>query len=183
MTHLAVMSKRTSAKSLVAALGVYSISKEERQSMLDAFLADVDIVKHGYWVLDVSSKQFGRSPGTLGPQGPPSQIAATENKIAPYRKTAEIYLNHFSVDSKKCLAIFDFLMVKVPLQSLNPETLDFTLRDQKTGRVVGVSLLDFLCTITTETPPTRAVLDLHGYLARYARLPRCFITNKHPKFE
>jgi hypothetical protein len=184
MTHLAFMSKRTSAKSLVSALGSYSISKEERQSMVEAFLADVGVIPHGYWVFDVGSKQFGRGPGTLAPlPPPPSQIAASPaDLLAPYRKTAELYLNHFSGDSKKCLAIFDFLMVKVPLQSLNPVTLDFTLRNQRTGGVVGVSLLDYLCTVTTQTPPTRDVLDLHSYLARYSKLPRCFITNKHGKF-
>jgi hypothetical protein len=60
--------------------------------------------------------------------------------------------------------------------------LNFTLRDAKTGKVVKVSLLDYIHTLTTQTPPTKEVLDLHAYIKRHVTLPRCFIANQHRKF-
>jgi hypothetical protein len=189
LTHMCFMAVRTSSKSVLNALRSYNVSKTEQRRMLDNFLADAGLVPHGYWVLDVKTMQFGRHPGALSPPaGSRAAVAVSvsegpEAKLAPYRRTAETYLNHFSVDPKKSLAIFDFLMTKAPLTSLNPVNLEFTLRDVKSGRVVGVSLLDYLNTITTQLSPSRTVLDLHVYLRRHVTLPRCFIANRHKKFD
>lgn len=197
LTHVCFMSRRTSAASLAHVLEHYKYSKAETRSKVEAFLGG-DLVEHGYWVLDVNSGNFERKPGSLarptcsaasvvpGPGGPPGGGVAgsrqrREQSLVEYRKTAEMYLNLFSPESKKALAILDFVLAKAPLQSLSPADLNFTLRDAKTGSVVSVSLLDYLHTLTTQTKPTRLVLDLHAYLSRHVTLPRCFIANAHPR--
>lgn len=186
MTHVCFMAKRTSADSLGNVLSALKYPKAERLQKVDAFLADVGRVEHDYWVLDVNKGDFGRKPGSL--QRPAVAAAsvtsataaeAREALLAVHRRTAENYLNLFSEDAKKALALFDFIMARAPLNSLGVGTLDYTLRDKKTGLVVRVSLLDYLHTLTTQTRPSRSVLDLHAYLHRYVILPRCFITNKH----
>jgi hypothetical protein len=190
LTHICFMTSQSTSPSILAVLGEFKVPKATREEKLAAFQSDLDHDPHGYWVLDVRTGQFGRQPGSLEQQAGgarPSSAAATaagerEAALAPYRKTAETYLSLFSGDPKKALAIFDFLMIKTPLQPLSVADLNFTLRDAKTGLVVRVSLLDYIHTITTQTPPTKDVLDLHAYLSRHATLPRCFISNLHRKF-
>ncbi len=179
LTHLCFMTERTAAKSLLVALSSYNYPKDERRDMTDRFLADCGAVAHNYWVLDTKTKQFGRKPGALGITPPSPGVAAAEETLAAHRRTAERYLEHFSEDSKKSLALFDFIMAKTPARSLSPGDLVFTLRLSKSGRVVAVSMLDYLHTLTTQTPPTSDVLALHSYVGRYVALPRCLVANRH----
>jgi len=195
MTHFCFMCKRSTVSSIVDVLDLFKFSKADSKAKVDAFLDDLGKTERTFWVLEVESGKFERQPGSLARSisrpAAPAPIAAApdatpaqkrEQALLAYRKTAETYLNLFSLEAKKALAIFDFIMAKTPLQALNPADLNFTLRDKKSGHVVNVSLLDYLHTLTTQTKPSRGVLDLHAYLAKHVALPRCFITNDHPKF-
>lgn len=209
LTHVCFMNKRTASKSLGNVLESYNFSRGERREKMAAFLDGLGRSEHDYWVLEVNTGKFERQPGSLGRS--PGNVAAVggvaggvqpalpaadtlaaqqlrqqqerEGLLTGYRKTAETYLGLFAQEPKKALAIFDFVMAKTPLQSLSVVDLNFTLRDRKKDQVVNVSLLDYLHTLTTQTKPSRPVLDLHAYLVRYVTLPRCFIANSHPKLQ
>ena len=180
----------TAATSLDSVLIGSKVSKPERDSKVAAFLADVGKEPHSYWVLDAKTAEFAKRPGSLAavmPSPPPGQlppVVSREEQLAPYRKTAENYLAlFFTENAKRCLAIFDFLMIRTPLASLNPSNLEFTLADKKTGgRRVVVNLFDYLHLLTSQLAPTKPLLDLHAYLGKYGTLPRCFIANRHRKF-
>ena len=204
MTHFCFMTKRSSAASVAHVLQLFKIRKTDAAEKLDAFLADLGRVERGYWVLEVETGKFGRKPGSLAPgvaagsldpsaastpsTPSPTLLQKREALLPAYRKTAEAYLPLLvgggvgGDGGKKAMALFDFLMIASPLESLNAGNLDYTLRDAKTGRVVRVSLFDYLHTLTTQARPRRDVLDLHAYIGRHITLPRCFIVNKHPKF-
>ena len=196
MTHFCFMNKRSSMDSIASVLQHFHFPPGDRKTKLDAFLGDLGRVERGYWVLDVNGGKFERQPGSLTQRTVATAAAAAAGhqvllppgekkklELCDYRKTAETYLNLFCPgESSKALAIFDFVMPRVPLHSLNPTDLNFTLRDRKTGNVVSVSLLDYLSTVTSQAKPTRSVLDLHGYLARYVAIPQLFLTNRNPSF-
>lgn len=191
MSHVCFMTtSRANSASVAAVLVELKVPKAERDAKVEAFLADVGQEEHGYWVLDVKTGAFERRPGsllqtsdTVAAGDAPLAVVDRKSAVAPYRKTAENYLSLFSTDPKKSMAIFDYLMTKTPLHSLNPVDLNFTLRDQKKGgQVVRVSLFDYIHTLTTDVAPTQTVMDLHAYLSRYVTLPRCFIVNRHKKF-
>jgi hypothetical protein len=189
LTHICFMTDGTVPKTVETVLGEI-LPREARDEKVAAFEADPGSVAHGYWVYDVGTRKFEPKPGSLAAPGsvPAAGLPTAtsgggrESLLAPYRKTAETYLNLFSENPKRALAIFDFLMTKTPLQPLAVADLNFTLRDAKSGRVVSVSLLDYIHTLTTQTTPTKDILDLHAYLRRHVTLPRCFIANHHRKF-
>jgi hypothetical protein len=189
LTHICFMTVGTVPKTVETVLGEI-LPKEARDEKVAAFETDPRNDAHGYWVYDVETRAFEPKPGSLAAAAaggyPPPAAAGTsggrESLLAPYRKTAQTYLNLFSENPRRALAIFDFLMTKTPLQPLAVADLNFTLRDAKSGRVVSVSLLDYIHTLTTQTTPTKDILDLHSYLRRHVTLPRCFIANHHRKF-
>jgi hypothetical protein len=189
LSHVCLMtSSHSAAQTLASVLVAYRIPKGDRDAKIAAFLADVGKEEHSYWVLCVRTGAFARRPGSLAgvmdthPTNLKSAASTREELIAPYRKTAEHYLPMVTENHQKCLRLFDFLMRKTPLDSLHSDSLDFTLRDAKNGEIVTVSLFDYLVMITSQEPPTKPLLDLHSFLARFSPLPRCFITNSHKKF-
>ena len=195
LSHVCIMTSNHSAGDTLASILVkFRVSKGDRDRKVAAFLADVGKEAFSFWVLDVRSMAFAKKPGSLAsvmsaqssssPATSSQSVALTrEALIAPYRKTAENYLPMVTENSVKCLSLFDFLLLRTPLQSLHPETLHFTLRRVGSGDVLTVSLFDYLLLITSETAaPTKELLELHFYLARFATLPVCFVANRHKKF-
>jgi hypothetical protein len=197
LTHICFMTSQSTSAHITAVMDNLKVCKANRDEKLAAFQEDLKLAgKHNYWVYDLTTGEFGRQPGTLAkpqfastsdfafaptPNPRPSAAELRATALIPYRKTAETYLTLFSEDGKKSMAIFDYLMAKTPLHPLNRSDLNFTLRDAKTGKVVRVSLLDYIHTLTTQTPPTKDVLDLHTYMKKHVTLPRCFIANQHRK--
>jgi hypothetical protein len=190
LTHVCLMaSTMAMAKTLSSLLVEYKIPKSVRDVKVAEFQAAVGKEEHSYFVLEVKSGAFAKSPGSLASVMPITstntlQTAALSREalLAPYRKTAEHYLPMVTEEAAKCLSLFDFVMLSLPLHSLNPASLDFTLRDAKKGSIVTVSMFDYLLMITTQSAPTKPLLDLHSYIGKYSVLPRCFVANRHKKF-
>lgn len=191
MSHFCFMLLRSSATSLSSVLRVFEFGKPEIRAKKNAFLSALESSAQGYWVLEPDTGKFEPSPGSLarsgGGAGGGGVVSARgggrEQALTLYKKTAQKFLALFCPETTaRALAIFDYVMDKVPLHNLSPDDLNFTLREKKSGTVVRVSLLDYLHTVTTQVKPSRAVLDLHAYFARYVTLPRLVVANAHPKF-
>ena len=194
LSHVCLMTSNHSAGDTLSSMLVkFKVSKGDRDAKVAAFLADVGKEAFSYWVFDVRLNIFSKQPGSLTsdlplqPSNPGSSQQSTaltrEALIAPYRKTAENYLPMLTEEPEKCLSLFDFIFLKTPVNSIHPSTLDFTLRDARTKKLVVVSLFDYLLLLTSATAvPTKPLLDLHFYLARFSTLPLCFVANRHRKF-
>jgi hypothetical protein len=104
------------------------------------------------------------------------------------------------------MAIFEYVLRKIPLQSLSAGdlTMSFVIggktakrkkkkKKKKSGRrdevrlaekeeeeeeeETTLSLIDYIHALTTEEPPTREVVALHRHICRFVSVPCCFIAN------
>jgi hypothetical protein len=176
LTHLYLTLAKTNSQSLAAVCGAFKYPKKVRNAMVDTFLAAEG--EFGYFVLDLDRMTFSR--GGMQQQ----QVSLSKSELTPapaeaYRKTAEAFLPLFCEEPKRAMAVFEYLLPKLPLASLNPDDLTIYLQKKTTGVEVRISLIDYLHALNSEAKPSGEVVSLHRYLARYVRLPACFVKNKY----
>lgn len=173
VTHVSFMCGRASAKSLRTVLSQFNYKKEERDKMVEDFVADRGVGgAYGYWTLDVEGESFQRDPAGDAPE-------VKLDSLATYRKTAVNYLGLFCPEREKALAIFDYIVRKLPLQELRSSDLTMDLRDRESGRIKSHSLIDLIHAVTSEdVVPTPDVLRLQAHLSKYVVVPSCFFANE-----
>lgn len=172
VTHVSFMRSRSNAKSLRTVLAQFNYKKEERDKMLEDFLADRGGGQYGYWTLDVEGETFQRDPAGDAPE-------VTLDSLSSYRKTAVNYLGLFCPEREKALAIFDYILRKLPLQELRSSDLTVDLREKESGRLRSHSLIDLIHAVTSEdVVPSPEVLRLQAHISRYVVVPSCFFANE-----
>ena len=178
------MRNRATVPSVSFVLSKYQFTKGQRDRLVRDFLQDC---KTGpswlYWVLDPEAGTFRRDSFA----GSSAAASAPLDTLGEYRKKAQYYVGLFCEHSDKAMAVFEFLLKKIPLQSLNASDLSMSLGGRTDRRV---SLIDFLHDVTTfEAVPSSDVMALHRHLCTYADIPSCFYANpslkktKHEKKE
>jgi hypothetical protein len=177
------MRNRVTVPSVSFVLSKYQFTKGQRDRLVRDFLLDC---KTGpswlYWVLDAEAGTFRRDSFAGS-----SAASAPLDTLGEYRKKAQYYVGLFCEHSDKAMAVFEFLLKKIPLQSLNASDLSMSLGGRTDRRV---SLIDFLHDVTTfGAVPSGDVVALHRHLLSYADIPSCFYLNpslkktKHEKKE
>jgi hypothetical protein len=177
------MRNRATVPSVSFVLSKYHFTKGQRERLVRDFLLDC---KTGpswlYWVLDPEAGTFRRDSFAGS-----SEASAPLDTLGEYRKKAQYYVGLFCEHSDKAMAVFEFLLKKIPLQSLSASDLSMSLGGKTDRRV---SLIDFLHDVTTfEAVPSGDVMALHQHLCNYADIPSCFYANpslkktKHVKKE
>lgn len=147
-----------------------------KQSFAAQFLADTS--QYGIYVLDKNRRTFCKAAPAAGALAA-AAAAAPLRDLEPYRRTAEKFFPHFCVDPKRTMVIFDYLLDKIPLSGLNPDDLTISLKKKESGTELTLSLLDYLLALTNETRPSGDIVALHRYVNKHARLPACFVRNRH----
>jgi hypothetical protein len=168
LTHVCFMKSRSTVRSLSHILHHYQFAKEERDRMIADFLADRG--KWGYWTLDVEEGSFKRDKG-----GDVQDLQV--DSLGDYMRTAREYLGLFCPERDKALAIFRYILRKIPLQSLSASDLTLNLREKSSKQPRRLSLIDYLHSVTTDEQPSEDVKLLHMYISKYVSIPDCFFTN------
>jgi hypothetical protein len=170
ISHVYFMRNRSTVASVSFVLSKYYFTKEQRDRFVRDFLADAKVGPSWlYWTLDPEAGTFGRDSGAAS-----TSDVAVPDTLGKYRKTAQHYLGLFCQDSQKAMAIFDYLLKKIPLQSLSADDLTMGLGGRREERV---SMIDFIHALTTHVPPSREVLALNRHLGKFFKMPTVFVSN------
>ena len=137
----------------------------------------------GIFVLNLQKRTFERLPESEGVGGGAAGGVAVVaggavRDLEPYRRTAEAYFPHFCVDPARSLLIFNYIMTKLPLASVDSSDLTIKLQKKESGAELKLSLLDYILALTNESRPSSEMISLHRYVGRHVQLPRCFVRNR-----
>jgi hypothetical protein len=171
ISHVYFMRNRSTVASVSFVLSKYYFTKEQRERLVRDFLADAKLGPSWlYWTLDTEAGTFGRDSSATS-----TADATAPDTLGKYRKTAQHYLGLFCQDSQKAMAIFDYLLKKIPLQSLSADDLTMSLGGKGEERV---SLIDFIHALTTnQETPSRDVLALNRHIGKFFKMPAVFVSN------
>lgn len=174
LSHVLFMRSRATVDSLARVLAQYRFSKEEQRRMVEEFVADCSVGQWGYWTLDVQTGEFTRPAEAQSDKSAASDAGGIEQ----YEKAAREYIGLFCPQKEKALAIFRFIVRKIPLATLSSSDLTLKLWDKKEGKERTLSLVDYVHCVTTQgQKPSKDVMALHRYISAHAEVPECFFSN------
>ena len=154
-------------------------SRSVKNNFIAKFLAESG--EYGIFVLDTQKRTFERlfdSPG--GEDGGGGGVCGNRvgPDLEPYKRTAEAYFPHFCVDPARSLLIFNYIIAKLPLASVDSTDLTIKLMKKDSGVELKLSLLDYILALTNESKPASDITALHRYVEKHVQLPRCFVRNR-----
>ena len=175
---------KTNLRSIGQVFDTYKIEKDQKKQWIDQFLADKD--EFGHYVFDVSKRTFSKASET----GDANETTESPQKVSPgdgpkaeeLRKTARKLIPIFLPENEqRCLAIFDWLIARIPLTCFNSTDLCITLKNRETSETKNMSILDYLEALSGERgKPAADIISLHRFVMRgQAKMPRTFIKNQY----
>jgi hypothetical protein len=170
---------RSNARSIGLVCDYFRVSKQQRDQYVETFLADK--AEYGYYVFSTGTLSFTKH-GKSGVGAPSSSTAASTSAPAceaalRLRETAENYVTLFCQEPQKVLAVYDFIVPRIPVHALKAD-LTLSLKNKGSGQMVQLSLLDYLQALNSKERPSRQILSVHAYVGKYVTLPRMFVQNR-----
>lgn len=167
-------------RSLEGVLAACKIDEEQKKEWVKQFLNDTD--QFGYYIYHVNKRIFykaGSEQNASSTAAPPTKSPGRMDELRILAKKQ--IATFFPQNELKCLAIFDYLVSKIPLSSFHSSDLAITLKNRETGVIKNLFILDYLQTLLTEEgKPSANMISLHRYILRYAGgMPRVYVKNQY----
>ena len=105
-------------------------------------------------------------------------LQSSESRL---RKDILHYLAPFG-DTTQGLALFDYLITKLPPNSVTEDDHIISLKNAKTSETIHVNILDLVYFVTRKNPdipPAKEIIIAFRSIQKLYKIPYCFIANKH----
>jgi hypothetical protein len=186
LTHLTEVHfthDRGNCQAIALTCEAFKFGKEAKNQFIDRFLEAKE--QYGIFILSKQKRTFVKQePSSVGkiPKTVSSRQQLQEQQLMamePYKRSAEMYIPHVCQDAKRSLCIFQYILMKIPLTSLEASDLTISLQRKNCKSALSLSILDYLVVLDSPNErPSKLMSSLHKYIDRHVSLPKCMVRNK-----